>query len=65
MAGTARDVNRTARENAVKKFNELAERLGVDAGSWPVAAPPYNTKYRRVALALVAFVSHPVFYLVL
>jgi hypothetical protein len=44
MAGTARDVNRTARENAVKKFNELAERFGVDAGSWLVAAPPYNTK---------------------
>ena len=30
MAGTARDVNRTARENAVKKFNELAEGLGLD-----------------------------------
>ena len=94
MAGTARDVNRTARENAVKKFNELAERLGLD--TVPVRAKiddvvalyknlckkvapdmveelfaglfqrrPIILNKRRVALALVAFVSHPVFYLIL
>ena len=100
MAGTARDVNRTARENAVKKFNELAERLGVDTvpvrakiddvvalyktlckkvapdmveellaanlqGAGLLQRRPIILNKRRVALALVAFVSHPVFYLIL
>ena len=57
MVGTARDVDRTARENAVKKFNELAERLGVD--TVPVRAKIddvvalYKTLCKKVAPDMV------------